>query len=280
MNFFTRFSLAAFALALAGCVSADLSQLNSRYDTLSNKEIEISKLDKDGKAYAQAKDELSHSYSALAESAYEVTKETGQKPATKVAIYRLAAISAWKGKNKAIYDKAQPEGEKACDQLPIGTAGAPRDCAFLKYMETLKTYDELVDAYNERVDPITNTALTDAKRIEKLLALLPRLDSLRQSQETLLGKINTRSEHFSGLSPSSQAFFRKLAFASACLAKLYYTVGNTTTPKTPDVIKLSNDGKQVAGRYGQLLVDAGELPGPADPTWYSTSPIVCSGTPQ
>ena len=267
-----RLVFAGIAWIVAGCVATDFGPLNSTYSTLSNREVETTRLDRDSKAYAETQDELSASYKELAVSAYEVSRDSNQKPATRVAALRLAAISAWKGNDEELYNKAQPEGERACDQLATGTAGAPRDCAFLKYLPTLKTYDQLVKAYNDK-------AAAGPVRVSRLLALLPTLDALRTSQETLLPQINGSAGHFAGISPSTQAFFRKLAFASACLSKLYYTVGNTANPKTPEAIRLSNEGKDTAGRYSQLLVEAQELPAP-DPTWYSTSAIVCTGTPQ
>ena len=272
MAVFARLALAGVVLALAGCVATDFGPLNSTYSTLSNREAEATRLDRDSKAYAEAKDELAASYKELAIQAYDLSKDTGQKPATRVAALRLAAVSAWKGDDDDIYGKAQPEGERACDQLPAGTAGAPRDCAFLKYLPTLKAYDQLAKAYNDKTT-------AGPARAAKLLALLPNVDALRSSQETLLPQVNGGAGHFAGIAPSTQAFFRKFAFASACLAKLYYTVGNTTNPKTQEAIQLSNDGKDAAGRYSQLLVEAQELPAP-DPTWYSTSAIVCTGTPQ
>lgn len=265
-------AIAAILLCLAGCVASEIGPLQTRYENLAAREAAAGKTDTGSVAYAQAQEELSGSYSNLAASAYAVSQESGQQPATRVSALNLAAVSAWKGGNDDVYGKAQPAGEAACGQLPGGMGGAPRDCAFLKYLPTLRAYDQLAKAYNSPAKD------GEQQRVATLLALLPQIDAIRLKQQELLPIVMSGAPPYASINPNTVAFFKKIAFASACLAKLYYTVGNTAAVKTEQAIALSRDGQALASRFSDLLVQADVLKAP-NPDWYKDTRlgIVCTG---
>lgn len=265
---------ALVAVALGGCVATDMLPLNTSYDVLSQKELTTSKLDHRSKEYLQGRDEVQAGYKTLAANALKASGESGQTPATKVAALRLAAVAAWKGGDDDIYSQAQPAGQAACGQLPAGTGGAPRDCALLFYLPTLRVIDELTAAYNDVNTP--GPVYSDAT-VQALTGKLPLFDRVRQSQEALLDQITAGSAPFTSIGPSTVAFFKKVAFDSACLAKLYFMFGNQASRQVPEpATRLSADGQAVAGRFSNLLVKGGVLSAP-DPTWYKDSRIVCTG---
>jgi hypothetical protein len=267
-----RSAIAAILLCLAGCVATEIGPLQTRYDNLATREAAAGKLDSGSVAYARTQEELSSSYSTLAASAYAISQESGQQPATRASALTLAAVSAWKGSNEDVYGKAQPAGEAACGQLPGGTAGAPRDCAFLKYLPTLRAYDQLAKTYNSPAKD------GEQQRVATLLALLPQIDAIRLKQQELLPIVMSGAPPYANINPDTMAFFKKIAFASACLAKLYYTVGNTAAVKTEQAIALSRDGQALASRFSDLLVQADVLKVP-NPDWYKDTRlgIVCTG---
>jgi hypothetical protein len=273
MRLVPRSAIASILLCLAGCVATEFGPLDTSYSNLAAREATAGKIDSGGIAYAQTQEELASSYSNLAVSAYAMSQESGQQPATKVAALRLAAVAAWKGGNEDVYGKAQPAGEAACAKLPAGTGGAPRDCAFLKYLPTLKSYDQLVKTYSSAAKD------ADQQRVAMLLALLPQIDTIRITQQELLAAMIAGAPPYTGISPNTVAFFKKIAFSSACVAKLYYTVGNTAAVKTQQAISLSQGGQAVAGRFSDLLVLANVLKVP-NIDWYKdpAAGIVCTGT--
>jgi hypothetical protein len=260
-----RFAVLGLVLATSGCIATDLSQLNTRYDVLAQRKTSLPPAPQSptSTTYYKNVDDVEAGFSSVASDAYSLSKGTGIDPATKIVTLRLATVAAWQANDnakdpKSVYSNARADGQNACDQLGKGASGAPRDCAIITYVPVLRAYEDLAQKMIALRTPTASDISTIASGLSTLL----------QAQLLSLPKILAGDAPYAGISPTTTDYFRKVAFASACLAEHVVRTGENQLPTGPDKDQALQSARKTAGDYAQLLAAAGLL-SVNDRGWYS-----------
>jgi hypothetical protein len=216
-------------VALSACTAANLSQLNSSYDTLIDKTnagvsdglvVPPSPVaDAAGLTKQQGQEALQAQFGALAQAAYTLAGKASE-PATQISAYRLAGLAAWQhDPSDPLVSKAQADGMAVCAGLTQGARGAPRDCAILRYLLILTAYQEIANAVNG----LAAATPDNLKAIED--KWLAKIGGLATDETSAWSDVSSGNTPYSGISDTTILYFKAVTFVSACLVDIAHRKG-------------------------------------------------------